>query len=223
MPDEIGTSHVDGVLGGPVISPAAHVIADPMSSGGSSSTAAMATITIQPLWHSAGEGRFRVTLAEPLTVARLQVAIHAYDDSHRTVPEQQHLTFAGRPLENISIYDGSVVDLDSVLELFVGSHHPGCWRGINLRQNTRASDTVASLKDKISVETGIPCDRFFLTNGPVARLQDNHTLHSYNTHHRECISVMPEDPEEGQLPAKWDCPLEWELPTPWDPSVDWEC
>ena len=163
--------------------------------------AAMAIITIQPRWSSAGEGCFRVTLAEPLNVARLKNAIHAYDASLRTVPEQQRLIFAGLPLQDISIYDGSEVELDGEFLLYVGSHHEGGWLGMgSFKHVVRASDTVASLKNKISVETRIPCDKFFLTNGPDERLQDNRTLHSYNTQHNECITVMP---EEKQFRTEW--------------------
>ena len=153
----------------------------------------MAIIRIQPRWNSAGEGCFDVKLAEPLNVARLKDAIHAHDSSHRTVPGQQRLTFAGRPLQDISIYDGSVVELDSEFSLSVGSWHNGGWPGIDyFWQEVRASDTVASLKVKISAKTSIPCDEFFLTFEQDARLEDNCTLHSYNAQHRGCITVMPE-------------------------------
>ena len=126
--------------------------------------AAMAIITIQPRWSSAGEGCFRATLAEPLNVARLRDAIHVRDPS--LVPEQQRLTFAGRPLEDghtlahYNICGGSVLDLDSVFLLSIGSWHNSALGSVGMKdywQEARASDTVASLKDKISGEIRIPC------------------------------------------------------------------
>ena len=119
----------------------------------------MAIIRIQPRWNSAGEGCFDVKLAEPLNVDRLKDAIHAHASSHRTIPGQQRLNFAGRPLQNISIYDGSEVDLDSEFCLSVGSWHKGGWPGIEyFWQEVRASDTIASLKIKISAKTSIRCE-----------------------------------------------------------------
>ena len=158
--------------------------------------AAMAIITIQPRWSSAGEGCFRVTLAELDDVARLRDAIHVRDPS--LVPEQQRLTFAGRPLEDghtlahYNICGGSVVDLDSVFELSIGSWHNSALGSVGIDyfwQEVRASDTVASLKDKISVKTRIPCDKFFLISDWDELLEDNRTLHSYDCQNCDCVTV----------------------------------
>ena len=157
--------------------------------------AAMAIITIQPCWSSAGVGCFQVTLAELDDVARLREAIHVRDPS--LVPEQQRLTtFAGRPLEDghtlahYNICKAAVCWLDSVFELSIRWWHDFGLVGRYYLQEARASDTVASLKDKISGEFRIPCYKFFLTlfDGDV-RLEDNRTLHSYELQNRDCITV----------------------------------
>ena len=156
----------------------------------------MTIITIQPRWSSAGEGCFRATLAEPLNVARLRDAIHVHDPG--LIPDQQRLTFAGRPLEDghtldhYNICGGSVVDLDSVFELSIGSWHNSALGSVGMKDywlEVRASDTVASLKDKISEETCTPCDKFFLTLDGDEWLEDNRTLHSYQLQNRDCITV----------------------------------
>ena len=59
-------------------------------------------------------------------------------------------------------------------------------------QEGRVSDTVASLKMKISAKTSIRCDEFFLTFKKDVRLEDNCTLHSCNAQQGNCITVMPE-------------------------------
>ena len=166
----------------------------------------MAIITIQPRWSSAGEGCFRVTLAELDDVARLRDAIRDHDPS--LVPEQQRLTFAGSPLEDghtlahYNICGGSFVDLDSVFELFIGHWHNSALGPVGMKdywQEARASDTVASLKDKISGEIRIPCYKFFLTLlGGDVRLEDNRTLHSYELQNRDCITVS----EVGDIEAE---------------------
>ena len=161
--------------------------------------AAMAIITIQPRWSSAGVGCFQVTLAQLDDVARLRDAIHVHDPG--LVPDQQRLTFAGRPLQdghtlahyNICGGSGIICWLDSVFELSIGWWHNSALGPVGMKdywQEARASDTVANLKDKISGESRLPCYKFCLTlfDGDV-RLEDNRTLHSYQLQNRDCITV----------------------------------